>query len=360
MRGKIVLKKEFFTENRHRIYEADEFYAETCRYPSGVEALTLGNARGYITVLPYMGQMIWDAVFDGVDLTMKNMFRQPRPASTIVETYGCYLYHSGILRNGCPSAQDTHALHGEMPCAPMDVAEIVFGEDKDGIYFGIAGSYEYVMGFGDHYRAEPSIFLRKKSGIFDVRMEVTNLGGADMELMYMCHMNQLFQKDAEIIQPMAYTSTNVVTRTSIPDHVKPTAEWLDFLSQVAASPEKMARLSEIEKYNPEFVFFLRNPAVDKTGRTHFLLKLADGSSCYCGYFPNEFDHAVRWILANEDQQVAAFVLPGTCEPEGYTAEKAKGNIKILQSGQNRVFHVRTGLLAQAESRAMEEIIQSLS
>ncbi|PHR25855.1 MAG: DUF4432 domain-containing protein [Desulfotalea sp.] len=360
MQGKIVLKKEFFTEARHRIYQGGEFFVETWRYASGIEALTIGNSRGHITVLPYMGQMIWDAVFDGVDLTMKNMFNQPLPSSTIIETYGCYLYHSGLLRNGCPGPSDSHPLHGEMPCAPMDTAEIIFGTDGDGDYLGIAGSYEYVMGFGDHYRAEPSIRLRPGSGLFDVRMAVTNLGGAEMELMYMCHLNPLFQKDAEVIQPMAYTAGNVITRTSIPGHVNPTPEWLDFLKQVAAHPEKMARLSEVEKYNPEFVFFLRNPGVDSSGKTHFLLKLKDGSSCYCGYSPKEFDHAVRWIMANPDQQVAAFVLPGTCEPEGYSAEKAKGNIKILQAGQSRVFHVRTGLLAQAESLAMEEIIQTLS
>jgi hypothetical protein len=64
-------------------------------------------------------------------------------------------------------------------------------------------------------------------------------------------------------------------------------------------------------------------------------------------------------MANPDQQVAAFVLPGTCEPEGYNVEKAKGNIKILKPGQHRVFHVRTGLLARDESLAMEKIIQSL-
>lgn len=360
MHGKIVLKKGYFTEVRHRIYESGEFFADTWRYPSGVEALTLGNSRGYITVLPYMGQMVWDAVFDGVDLTMKNMFSQPLPASTIIGTYGCYLYHSGLLRNGCPGPNDNHPLHGEMPCASMDTAEIIFGSDEDGLYCGIAGSFEYVMGFGDHYRAEPSLRLRAASGLFDVGMAVTNLGGAEMELMYMCHMNPLFQKNAQIVQPMEYTTENVVTRTSIPDHVKPTPEWLDFLAQVAASPGKMARLTEEDKYNPEFVFFLSNPGIDPDGQTHFMLKLENNTSCYCGYYPKEFDHAVRWVMANPDQQVAAFVLPGTCEPEGYSAEKAKGNIKVLQPGECREFHVRTGLLAQAESLVMEEIIQSLS
>lgn len=358
MKGKISLQKEYFSTTRTRIFETEEFYAETWKYPSGVEALTLGNSRGYITVLPFMGQMVWDAVFDGVDLTMKNMFSQPLPKKTIVETYGCYMYHSGLLRNGCPSPEDSHDLHGEMPCAPMDTAEIVFGEDNKGFFVGIAGSYEYVMGFGDHYLAEPSVCLRAASGLFDVQMKVTNLSGSQMELMYMCHMNQLFEQGAEIIQPMEYTPENVVTRTSIPSHVHPTPEWLEFLNKVAAEPERMAVLADVENYDPEFVFFLKNLAVDENGKTSFLLKMKDGSSCYCAFRPEEFGHCVRWILANADQGVAAFALPGTCEPEGYLAEKKKGNVKMLKPGETKCFHVETGFLAANETDTAEKRIQS--
>lgn len=36
----------------------------------GIEGLTLENKKGYITLLPYMGQIIWDAKFNGIDLTI--------------------------------------------------------------------------------------------------------------------------------------------------------------------------------------------------------------------------------------------------------------------------------------------------
>lgn len=359
MNGKISLDKKFFSEKKFRIFESEAFYAETWRYPSGIEALTMGNARGHLTILPFMGQMVWDAVFDGHDLTMKNMFRQPLPASTIVGTYGCYLYHSGLLRNGCPGKDDDHPLHGEMPCAPMDSATLVFGIDEAGEFLRLDGEYEYVMGFGNHYLAQPSIQLRADSGLFDASMAVTNLGGDNMELMYMCHMNQLFEKGAEIIQPMTYSPENVVTRTSVPDHVKPTSDWLEFLQLVAQSPDKMACLEEEEKYNPEFVFFLRNMKVDQVDNTHFLMKFVDGSGCYCRYSPLEFDHAVRWILSNADQKVAAFALPATCEPEGYLAEKEKGNVKTLTPGEKRTFNVRTGFLSPKECEQVANTIKSL-
>ena len=57
-----------------------------------------------------MGQMLWDAAFDGLGLTMKSQFDMPRPAPTIIGTYGCLAFHSGLLRNGVPTAADSHPV----------------------------------------------------------------------------------------------------------------------------------------------------------------------------------------------------------------------------------------------------------
>ena len=65
----------------------------------GVDAIRLSNARGSVIVLPYMGQIVWSAKFDGVELAMTSMYREPRPAKVIVETHGCLAYHAGLLRN---------------------------------------------------------------------------------------------------------------------------------------------------------------------------------------------------------------------------------------------------------------------
>ncbi len=52
--------------------------------------------------------------------------------------------------------------------------------------------------------------------------------------------------------------------------------------------------------------------------------------------------AIRWILDNEDQRVAAFVIPGTCEPEGYAAERRMGHVRSLTSGARETFTTRVG------------------
>ncbi|KPW43195.1 putative cytoplasmic protein, partial [Pseudomonas amygdali] len=67
----------------------------------------------------------------------------------------------------------------------------------------------------------------------------------------------------------------------------------------------------------------------------------------------QFEHAARWILHNTDQQVAAFVLPATCEPEGYRAELAKGNVRSLAPGASAEFSVTTGYLNATERRALQ-------
>jgi hypothetical protein len=46
--------------------------------------------------------------------------------------------------------------------------------------------------------------------------------------------------------------------------------------------------------------------------------------------------------AGDNQRVAAFAMPGTCEPEGYTAEKRKGNARVLAGGAKACFVTRVG------------------
>ena len=53
--------------------------------------------------------------------------------------------------------------------------------------------------------------------------------------------------------------------------------------------------------------------------------------------------ATRWILFNPDQQVAAFVLPGTCRPEGFLAARKADTLIMLKPGEVREFSVRTGV-----------------
>ena len=153
----IDLQRAFFGEKERAVLNYGGMSASLFCYDTGIEAIRLSNARGYVLILPYMGQIVWSAVFDGVELAMQSMFSTPRPAKVIVETYGCLVYHAGLLRNGVPSRQDTHILHGEMPCAEMDKAGLSCGTDDQGPWIAVTGEREYAVGFGAHYLDRKSV-----------------------------------------------------------------------------------------------------------------------------------------------------------------------------------------------------------
>jgi len=67
------------------------------------------------------------------------------------------------------------------------------------------------------------------------------------------------------------------------------------------------------------------------------------------YRPDQLDKGVRWISRAADQEALGMVLPATAEPEGYLAEKAKGNVKVLPA--QGAFHcdMEIGALSPAEA-----------
>jgi hypothetical protein len=356
----IELKRALFTADEQQVFAAGELSVSVFRYASGVEALRLRNSRGHLVVLPFMGQMVWDAVFDGVCLTMKNMFSQPRQATGILETYGCFAYHSGLLRNGCPSPQDTHPLHGEMPCAPMDRVCIVYGEDASGPYVAVVSEWEYVMGFGNHYLASPRVCLRPQDTLFDLEMNVRNLSQVPMDLMYISHVNFALVPGGRIHQAASFTPADTCVRTSIPGHVAPTPAYLKLIDELAAHPERAEVLDDVERYDPEQVFFIRNLKSDARGMTHMMVRRPEQDAFYMSWSVREMPSTIRWILCNSDQQVGAFALPGSCEPEGYLAEKAKGNVRQLAGGATAHFGVRLGYLDRAHADSAQQSIADLN
>lgn len=333
--GTIKLQKYYFTEQRTTIFQSDEFKVTLFRYPTQIEAVEVENSRGKVVILPYYGQIIWDLVFDETNLKMKNMFSQPKKADCIVDTYGCFAFHSGLLSNGCPGPEDDYQLHGEMACADMDEAWMEVTPD----HVKIGGCYEYVKGFGHHYLASPSVTLLAKATHIAIDMNVKNLSGSDMPLQYMCHMNYAYLSEAKMTQNINESAFKI--RKSIPDHVKPTPKWLAFTEQLQKSEGTLSRLDAPEMYDPEIVFFADH--IDQYQKNaHFELVSPEHITFYTEFSTEEFPYATRWLLYNSDQQVAAFVLPGTCRPEGFTVAKKAGSLIYLSAGEEKHFHVITG------------------
>ncbi|QJC22544.1 aldose 1-epimerase family protein [Arcanobacterium buesumense] len=334
----IPLQRNQFTNVWQPIVTSEDIKVRSYRYDTGIETLRLENSRGYIEVLPFMGQIIWDAEFDDTSLRMTNMFSRPQPCKEIVDTYGCFAFHSGLLAAGCPSPEDNHPLHGEFPCATMDEAWLEI--DDDGTV-RIVSSYEYVQGFGHHYQAVPHVSMRPGSSMFDIGMKVTNLSKyAPMPLQYMCHMNYAFVENGVMTENLPEGAFQL--RRTVPAHVTPTARWSEINEQILAGDIDGSSLAQAKEFDPEIVFFADDlPQYGKNIECE--LASEDGVVFRTEFSSEEFPVATRWILYNADQQVAAFVLPGTSRPEGFLAACEAGTLIELEAGQTRTFTVTTGI-----------------
>lgn len=336
MKSFIYLCKEQFSEKERIIFKNEKFTVTGFKYSSGIEAIKLTNSKGFVIVLPFFGQIIWDAKFNGHSLKMKSMFREPKYGETIVDTYGCFAFHSGLIRNGCPSPDDDHPLHGEMPCACMDKIWLIVDEKS----IAISGEVEYVKGFGDHYRAQPELVLRENSSMFDINMQVTNLAGVEMPLQYMCHINYCYEHGSTFSQNIPDSAIQL--RETIPAHVTPTEKWLSFNDQIKQGKYLLSSLENDEMYNPEIVFFMDN-LQQYQENLEYRMHSPAGHNYLTKFTSAQFNYATRWILYNVDQQVGAFVLPATCRPEGFLAAKSNGSLIMMKPYETINFSVTTGI-----------------
>lgn len=337
MKTRLPLARDQFHSTPSTLLESEAFRAELFRYPSGIEAVRLHNRRGSVTVLPFLGQMIWEVQFDDHNLTMGHSFRQPLPARSIIDTYGCFAFHSGLLANGCPAPEDDHTLHGEMACARMDSAWLIL-EDQT---LSLEGEYDYVKGFGHHYLAAPAVRLQADRPRLTIDMTVTNLAGAPMPLQYMCHINSAWIGQGRFRQSIPDTAFQL--RQSIPAHLRPTPAWRDYTDRLGRDPLALQQLDQPQLCDPEIVFFA-DDLPQYGDEVQFELHAPQGYALMTRFSTAQFPHATRWLLHNPDQQVAAYILPATCRPEGFLAAQQAGTLITLKPGEQRHFSVETGLL----------------
>jgi len=360
MEGKVRIEESFFTECEQTILEYDGMSATLFTYPGGVRAVRISTNRGHIVVLPYMGQQIWDAVMDGRRLTMGSMFSYPKCTDFFLHTYGCFMMHCGAFRMGGPGPEDNHALHGELPCAQYCDVELLYGSDDQGSFLGITGLFEYDMAFTVHYSAKPTVMLRKDSTLFDISMQIENRSKYDMELMYMCHINYRPVDKGRIVQCVPWDAEHMALRKSIPKHISVSESFLRFMDRIEVDPSLTQTLKPEDEYKPELAIFMREPATDSQGLSHFMQVHPDGQADYVCFKPELLDRPTRWIMRTGEQEALGIALPSTCDPEGYTAEKQKGNIKFIAGGASVDLAVKTGVLDREEATRMEKHIESIS
>ena len=366
------LRPHFFDARERPLVEAGSLSASALRFDSGVCALRLQNARGHLLLLPFQGQQIWSAHLDGRELTMRTPFNQgdftgPRNTQTYLHNYGGFLLHCGAAAMGVPGPEDDHPLHGELPNAPYQAAAVVLGEDGEdgrGPYIGLTGRYQHTVAFGDNYLAQPLVKLYADSALFDISMTVTNLKQTPMELMYLAHLNFRPVDNGRIVYSAPLSPQTVRVRRSIPSHVKPTPEYVDYLETLASDPAQHHTLSPDKAFDPEVVFSI-DYAADGDGWAHSMQVHPNGDSAeatadYVRHRVDSLAVGVRWICRTPDKDALGLVLPATAEPEGYTAEKVKGNVRTLKAGETFCAQMSAGVLSGTEVEEMETKMKNLA
>ena len=354
----IYLTPEFFGETERTLVQYGRLSATTWRYPSGVCGLRLANELGHLVFLPFQGQQIWSANFYGRELTMQSMFDAPRATRNYLETYGAFLVHCGAMAMGVPTAADSHPLHGELPNAPYQMAFLVLGEDDQGPYIGLGGQYQHTVAFTANYRAMPIVRMRAGSSLFYLNFTIYNLKSSEMELMYLAHINFRPVNYSHLVYSAPATPEHVRVRKSIPSHVHPKPGYREFLEELESHPEKHNVLSSDLLFDPEVVLTLDYLA-DEDGWAHTLQVHPDGSADYVRHRPAQLDKGVRWICRTADQDALGMILPATAEPEGYSAEKAKGNIKIIPAQQQFHTEIEMGALLPEQAEQVEHKIEQI-
>jgi Domain of unknown function (DUF4432) len=355
----INLSPSFFSDREKTLVSYGSLSASVFLFESGVAGLRLKHDRGELVMLPYQGQQIWSAVMDGRNITMKSMFDEPLPTQTYLETYGAFLVHCGVTAMGGPGPQDKHPLHGELPNAPFQKAYIVLGHDAKGSYMGLGGVYQHTVAFSSNYLAKPLVKLYEDSSIFEVSLEVENLKNTPMELMYLAHINYRPVNNGRLVYSSPCTPERVRVRTNIPSHLSPPKSYKALLEKIAANPEIHNVLKPNLAFDPEVVLYIDYLA-DEQGWGHTLQVLPNGTADYVKHKPKQLDHGVRWICRTPDQDALGMIEAATAEPEGYTAEKAKGNIKVVKPKGTWRCDMEMGTLTAKDAAKVEKVVNRIN
>jgi hypothetical protein len=355
--AKVTLLPEQFSRAETVIASYAGLTASTFRYSTGVAGLRIDNGVGTMELLPFQGQQIWDATFNGRRLTMGSMFDEPEPTREYLGTYGALFLHCGATAMGNPSPADNHPPHGELPNALYHGAELLIGEDEHGPYMGLSGRFRHKVAFTHNYVATPTVRLHAGSSKIHAEIEIRNLKGSSMDLMYLAHVNFRYVPGGRIVDTVADDQTGYRIRSLLPPEETLTDEYKVLRKAALANPGLHKHLDGTQRVEPELVMAM-DVAADPSGWSHALQVLEDGTADFISYRPDELSHAIRWMVRNSDQEAFGLVLPATAEADGYLAEKAKGNLRQLLPGESWRCQLVFGALAASEVPAYEQVIDA--
>lgn len=345
-----------FGASESQLARAGDLSIAAFRYRSGVAGLRLAGRRGEIVVLPFHGQQIWDARLDGRRLTMKSVFDEPLQHVEYTRNYGGYLVHCGLSGLGAPSSEDRHPVHGDLPHAAYDQAAVAIGRDESGYFAEVSGCYHHRDAFNANYQFTPALVFRENSARLEMRISIRNLRSKPLSYMYCGHINFRPVGGARILD----STPDTPSRARVHRRPSEVSSWSDnhrkLIAELSVRPGAHRNVDSYPQIDPSVSLWL-TPDVGEDGWSHAMQLLADGSADFVSFRPNEFDHSSRWMVRNGDEEALGLVLPATAEADGYSAELAKGNVRLLEPEQDFTATYAFGALNSGEVAAMQQQIK---
>lgn len=345
-----------FTGRETQLARAGDLSITAFRYRSGVAGLRLIGRRGEIVVLPYHGQQIWDAHFDGRRLTMQSIFDEPLPYVEYTRNYGGYLVHCGLSGLGAPSTNDRHPVHGDLPHAAYDQAQVNVGRDESGYFAEVSGCYHHRDAFNANYEFTPALLFRENSARLEMRIHIRNLRTKPLSYMYCGHINFRPIDGACIVDSVP----DLPGRARVHQRSSEVSSWSEnhrkLIEELTVDPRAHRDVGKLPRIDPSVSLWL-SPDACEDGWSHSMQLLSDGSADFVSFRPDEFDHSSRWMVRNGDEEALGLVLPATAEADGYTAELAKGNVRLLETKHDVTLTYSFGALDAGEAATMQQQIQ---
>jgi hypothetical protein len=350
---RIPLNPAHFTASESTIATMGASGASGFTYPGGIAALRLRTPHAEVVILPFLGQQIWRAAFDGRDVTMRSMFDAPVVTDRYLETYGAFFIHCGATAIGAPGPKDHHPLHGELPLARYDSAVLLLDEAQGQI--ALEGTYHHRVAFTVNYLATSTITLGTEATALDIALTINNHRTAPMDLMYLGHANFQPVPNGELVYSAPYTPAAVTVRQSVPAHISPPPGYGDFVARLATDPALHHRLTPDLPFDPEVVFSVAMQA-DEQGRAHAMQVHPEGHADFISYDADNLPMAIRWVCRTDDQAGLGLALPSTSGVEGYTAEKAAGRVTVVPPKGRWQARMQAGTLTHDQATVMRQKI----
>lgn len=355
---KVFLKPYFFADRPALLLEDGSLKATAFRYETGVAGLRIENGACSMTVLPYMGQQIWEATFHGKNLTQRSIFPMPQNTTKFGDNYGGLLLHCGLTNINCAEEGEDYPLHGELPFANYQEVYTGIGEDEKGKFLAVGGSYTYRNSQEYYWTYSPQLRLYEHSTVLEMHSDIHNRRHAPLEYVFMCHMNWLAVEGSKIVY--SAKAEHMTADPPTMDGDSPRAvKMREFARKICADPTAADVLDrENTCCDPELCINVKYEA-DEKGWGHAMQVMPEGDACYVGFDTKYLPYALRWYCRTGDEDGVGIALPTTGTNRSTRYQKEHGLYNTLGPGEHHHLRFDFGYLDAGEAKRMEEQIKDI-